>query len=61
MYQLTIYRMKTTGRWKWRFSYQQRVLARSDYHYVSPSKAELAFNNFASAVFDKKFRTRVEK
>ena len=61
MYQLTIYKMKTTGRWKWRFSYQQRVLARSDYHYASPLKAETAFENFVNRAFSLKFRTRVEK
>jgi hypothetical protein len=61
VYQLTIYKMKTMNRWKWRFSYQNKIVARADHHYASPSKAEMAFYTFSYAVVDRKFRTRIEK
>lgn len=50
MYKVKIYQMPKSGRWRWKFMYNNRVLARADYHWASPSAAEKAFKNTAQAM-----------
>lgn len=50
MYCLTIYRMPKSGRWRWKFSYGNRVLARADYHYDSFSACKKVFGKFVKVV-----------
>ena len=50
MYKLIIYKMPKSGRWRWKFQYNNRVLARADYHYASAKSAEKSFENIAKAL-----------
>jgi hypothetical protein len=46
MYKLVLYKLRASGRWRWRYVVNQLTIARADYHYESPSAARRAFRNF---------------
>lgn len=48
-YVLETYQMSKSGRWRWKFSYNKRVLARADYHYADENAAKRAFMNMLKA------------
>jgi len=47
MYTVTLYQMPKSGRWRWKFSYNNRILARADYHYANKAAAHKSFVRFA--------------
>jgi len=49
MYKLTLYQMPKSKRWRWKFSYNERVLARADHHYASKAAAHKSFTKLATA------------
>ena len=60
MYQLILYQARC-GRWRWKFGYNNRIIARADYHYHSPSEAKRSFDNLVKALGQKSFSTKIEK
>jgi len=50
-YKLETYQVAHSKRWRWKFSYNGRVLARADYHYASESSAKRAFSNFVDGAY----------
>jgi len=54
-YKLETYKIPMSGRWRWKFLYNNRTLARSDYNYGSESAAKRAFSNFISGAYKEWF------
>jgi len=46
-HKVTIYPVKNSGRWKWKFETNKRVVAKADYSWNSRAAALEAFNGFA--------------
>lgn len=49
MHTLILYQMPKSGRWRWKFCFNSRILARADHHYESPSAARRAFKGIRTA------------
>jgi len=49
MYKLISYYLPKTGRWRWKFQYNSRVLARSEHSYINITVCEQAFKKLAAA------------
>ncbi len=45
--ELIVYKPKKSDRWRWKFEVNNREVARSSYHYASPSGARKSFDSFA--------------
>jgi len=52
--------MPKSGRWRWKFQYNNRVLARGDYHYATPAAAEKSFRNLINGATNHHYSTLYE-
>ena len=48
MYSIILYQMPKSKRWRWKLAYNNKCLARSDYHYASKIAAKRAFESMLS-------------
>lgn len=55
MYNLILYQLPKSERWRWKFSFNNRILARAEYHYASRAAAHKSFARFAKAAHSENY------
>lgn len=58
MFNIEIYQVKGSGKWKWKLRYNKQILARSENGYASPGAAKKAFGKMltkTAAQFSKNY------